>query len=65
MYVAVLAHLGGKVLIPDAAGIQDREDRTLIDFVDAEGRVLVTFRREDVAMHGVEDELPVEAFGAK
>ena len=65
MYVAILAHIGGKVLIPDAVGIQEREDRTLVDFVDAEGRILVTFRRQDVAMHGSEEELPDEPFSAK
>lgn len=65
MYIAYLAHIGGKVLIPDAVGIQDGRDRSLVDFVDAEGRVIATFRREDVAMHGPEEELPAEAFSAK
>ena len=65
MYVAFLAHIGGKVLIPDAIGIHERPDRTLVDFVDAEGRVIATFRRQDVAMHGQEEELPAEPFSAK
>ena len=65
MYVAYLAHIGGKVIIPNAVGIQDGADSTLVDFVDAQGNVLVTFRRQDVAMHGPEDEMPDEPFSAK
>jgi hypothetical protein len=65
MYVAYLAHIGGKVVIPDAVGIQEGADSTLVDFIDANGRVLVTFRRQDVAMHGHEEEMPDEPFTAK
>lgn len=65
MYVAYLAHIGGKVLIPDAVGIREGEDRSLVHFVDADGRVLATFRRQDVVMHGLEEELPAEPFSAK
>lgn len=65
MYVAYLAHIGGKVLIPDAVGIKDSADSNSVDFVDANGRVLVTFRRQDLAMHGLEEEMPDDAFSAK
>ena len=65
MYVAYLAHIGGKVIIPNAVGIQDGADSTLVDFIDAHGTVLVTFRRQDVAMHGREEEMPEEHFGVK
>ena len=65
MYIAYLAHIGGKVVIPDAIGIRNRDDHSLVDFIDATGRVLVTFRRQDVAMHGPEEELPADPFGAK
>jgi hypothetical protein len=65
VYVAYLAHIGGKVLIPDAVGIKDSADGTSVDFVDADGRVLATFRRQDLAMHGLEEEMPDDAFSAK
>ena len=65
MYIAYLAHIGGRVLIPDAIGIQDGSDHSLVDFIDAQGRILVTFRRQDLAMHGPEEELPAEPFTAK
>ena len=65
MYIAYLAHIGGRVSIPDAVGILESEDGLLVDFVDASGRVLVSFRRQDVAMHGPEEEMPVEPFSAK
>jgi hypothetical protein len=65
MYVAYLAHIGGRVLIPDAVGIRESDDSPFVDFVDAEGKVLVTFRRQDLAMHGPEDEMPAEPFSAK
>ena len=65
MYVAYLAHIGGRVLIPDAIGIRESDDGSLVDFVDAAGRVLVTFRRQDLAIHGPEEEMPGEPFSAK
>jgi hypothetical protein len=65
MYVAYLAHIGGKVIIPNAVGIKDGADRSLVDFVDAQGTILVTFRRQDVAMHGPDEEMPEEPFTAK
>lgn len=65
MYVAYLAHIGGKVIIPNAVGIRDGADSTLVDFVDAQGVVLVTFRRQDLAVHGPEEEMPDEPFSAK
>jgi hypothetical protein len=65
MYVAYLAHIGGKVIIPNAVGIKDGPDSSLVDFVDAQGTVLVTFRRQDVAMHGPDEEMPEEPFTAK
>jgi hypothetical protein len=65
MYIAYLAHIGGKVLIPAAVGIREDEDFGFVDFIDANGRVLVTFRRQDVAMHGFEKDMPAETFAAK
>jgi hypothetical protein len=65
VYVAYLAHIGGKVLIPDAVGIKESADNAYVDFVDANGRVLATFRRQDLAMHGPEEEMPEEPFSAK
>ena len=65
MYVAYLAHIGGRVLFPDAVGIEESTDGTEIHFVDADGRVIATFRRQDVAMHGPEEELPAEPLVAK
>jgi hypothetical protein len=65
MYVAYLAHLGSRVLIPDAVGIQESDDGITVHFVDAAGKIIVSFRRQDVAMHGPEDEIPDEPFAAK
>jgi hypothetical protein len=65
MYIAYLAHIGAKVLIPDGEGIREDDDLEFVDFIDANGRVLVTFRRQDVAMHGFEEDMPAEAFTAK
>ena len=65
MYVAYLAHIGGKVSIPEAVGIHETEDTEFVDFIDSTGRVLVTFRRQDVAMHGFEDQMPSEVLSAK
>jgi hypothetical protein len=65
MYVAYLAHLGSRVLIPDAVGIQETADGFTVHFVDEAGKVLVSFRRQDVAMHGPEAEIPEEPFATK
>jgi hypothetical protein len=45
-----LAMSGGEVLIPDGETLRDIDGESKVDVLDAQGRVLVTFQREDVSL---------------
>jgi hypothetical protein len=49
--VVYLAHSGGRVEIPDAVDLRASEDDSAVHFVDAAGKVLVTFQRSELALY--------------
>jgi hypothetical protein len=51
MLTAYLAGSGGQVLIPDAVDVLPGETPDEVHFVDVNGKVLVTFKRADVALY--------------
>jgi hypothetical protein len=48
MLTALLAGSGGRIQIPDAVAVVAGDSEDEVKFVDAQGRVLVIFRRADV-----------------
>ena len=50
MLKAYMAGDGGEVVIPDAVAVNSGSVPMTVDFVDGTGRVLVTFRRQDISM---------------
>jgi hypothetical protein len=55
MLTAFLARSGGRVVIPDAVAVVAGETNGEIRFIDAEGRTLVTFQREDLVIYSRDD----------
>jgi len=51
MMEAFLAHTGGRIIIPDAVQVRPNDSDDMVSFVDVAGRVLVTFRRQDLAVY--------------
>jgi hypothetical protein len=58
MIIVYLAHSGSRVVLPDAVESRTGALPDTVDFLDENGRILVTFERRDVALYGREDELP-------
>jgi hypothetical protein len=51
MFVAYLAVSAGRVVIPEAVEVADFESDDHVSFIDANGRILVTFRRADLSIY--------------
>jgi hypothetical protein len=51
MFVAYLAGSAGKVIIPEAIEVVPSGADDQLSFIDAQGRALVTFRRQDLALY--------------
>jgi hypothetical protein len=51
MLTAFLANSGGRVLMPYAVDVVSGPTEDEVHFVDAEGKILVIFKRADVAIY--------------
>jgi hypothetical protein len=54
MFIAVLAGNGGRVLIPGAHSMNDTKPDD-VEFLDAEGNVIVLFRRQDLILYSQDE----------
>jgi hypothetical protein len=61
MLTAFLAGTGSRVLIPDAVAVVPGPTEEEVYFVDGEGKVLVVFRRADLAVYTGDGALPSRA----
>jgi len=59
MLTAFLAHSGGRVVIPDAVAMVDGETYDEVQFVSADGRTLVVFRRADLSAFTHDGDNPI------
>ncbi len=51
MLAAFLTESGGRVLIPDAVALTSGDTEDEVRFVDAAGKTLVVFRRQDIIIY--------------
>jgi hypothetical protein len=51
MYVAYLAGNAGRVVLPEAVQVISSGSDAEVSFVDAQGRVMACFQREDLAIY--------------